>query len=278
MKEFFVVSMQRSGSNWLQTCLNQHTSIRINGELKPSTALTHMSRIKTGDHISHGIMLDRGLYRSCARDMIRRMMAANVGMTDEEANDYTGYIGDRTAYSAVQSLSRFPEQLSYLKVLQEYFPESKKIILVRDVRDVIVSFSVWKTNVRNNLLAFTPRSFLLFLRHIRNWIILNRQWAEDIKKGQDGLIIHYEEIKKDFQGTMGRVFDFMETTYDDSFLDNLRTNFYSIKSSHYRLENKKRGYSFYRKGIVGDWENKFKWPHKAIVQIYLHQINHINSL
>ena len=68
------------------------------------------------------------------------------------------------------------------------------------------------------------------------------------------LLIYYSDMKSNFRKTMKTVFDFLEIEVDEAFIDNLEKKYYSIKSNYYQNENVKRGYAFYRKGLIAHVE------------------------
>ena len=276
MKELFIISSQRSGSNWLHRCLAFHSSILINGELYPSRTLNMFDRLKTGDSVSYNSLKKKNVFKEIAVLSVQRMMSANI---DKDDNNTTigdnGYLADKSAYSCLKSLKKEPEQFEYLKILQKYFPNSKKILLIRDVRDVIVSYSKWD-NGSINLLKCTPISVLYFIRHMSNWYKLHEKWLQDAKGDNNTLIIYYSDMKSAFHNTIEEVFSFLELKVEDNFLNKMYEKYYSIKSKTYEEENIKRGYSFYRKGIIGEWEKEFKWFHKIITSsLYTKGINRI---
>lgn len=267
MRELFVVSIQRSGSNWLQRCLKNYPGLLINGELNPSANLAKLDKIKTGDHVSNALINDMGALQKAGQGLIRYLMRCNVGMTDLDKQDPT-YLCDKTAFPAAASLRKYPEQYQYISLLQKYFPDSKKIMLIRDVRDVIVSYSEWRNEHHKDLLKYSPRSAFYFLRVLRNWCELHEVWFKSIKGDNNFLVIQYSDMKNNFELVMKRVFQFLELDIDDEFIKNIHDKNYDINSKDYKEENEKRGYVFFRKGIEGEWQEKFGFFHKLVFLIF----------
>jgi len=266
MRELFVVSIQRSGSNWLQRCLKNYSGLLINGELNPSANLARIDGIKTGDHISNTLVREKGIVDAAARDFIRSLMRCNLGLTEPDSDPV--YLCDKTAFPATASLGKYPEQYRYISLLQKYFPESKKIMLVRDVRDVVVSYSEWKNEHHKSFLKYTPRSMFYFIRVLRNWCELHEVWIKDISEDTNFLVIQYSDMKNNFDLVMKRVFQFLELEVDNEFIQQIHDQNYSIDSKAYQDENKKRGYAFFRGGREGDWRKKFSLVHKMISYIF----------
>lgn len=279
MNELFLLSAQRSGSNWLQTCLNQHPNIKINGEIYPSRALYLFEQLKTGDSVSNRLLREKGIFHRIACDSIMLMIMTNLEDNNIKLNSDHRYIGDKSAYSCLKSFRKLAEQLKYIRLLQKYFPSSKKILLIRDVRDVIVSYSKWSINSTQNLLRFNMRSLFLFCRYVYNWCSLHEKWISDMRRDQYSLIVYYKNMKIDFESTMRLIFDFLDLKIDDDFIELLYHDFYDIKSRSYQEENKRRDYSFYRKGIAGEWEHTFKWYHRLLTEkIFKGRIEKILSI
>ena len=273
--ELFIVSIQRSGSNWLHRCLAEHDSIRINGELNVSGALVALDSITAGDSVAQEKLTSTGAYKVAAGEYIKYLMRKNIGDSAEE--DFT-YLTDKTAFPCVISLSKHPEQYQYCQLLQNYFPSSKKILIIRDARDVIVSFSEWKKQILGKLLKPTPRSIAFFIRHLRNWCLLHERWISDIEDNSSWLIITYEGMKEDFSATLLSVFNFLDLETDETFIEYLTDKLYKIDSPVYQAENKDRGYGFFRKGAIGEWEEKFSWFHKLIYNMFFKsRINNIQK-
>ena len=260
---FFVISAQRSGSNWLRACLDYHPKIRLRGEIHPSGILTHFDKMQTGDHLSDERMRERGVFQKTGRSTVIELMRYN-NFYPETGNieDFDGYQGDKTAFPCGKSLLKHPEQYEYVKLLQRYFPDSKIILLVRDLPDVIVSYSKWKNGF--NLLGHNPLAWFFFLRHMGNWCKLHARWINDMADNPNSMVLHYNDLKDNFRDTLNGVFDFLMLPADKLIVDDIEAKFFSITGQYYQQENKKRGYAFYRKGIVGEWQQQFKWYQKII--------------
>lgn len=263
LEKLFIISIQRSGSNWLHRCLGQHKEISINGELHISPALLAISQINTGDTVAQHKLKAAKAFKKAAANYVVSLMEAN---TDIKPN--TKILADKSAYPGTISLKRYPEQTKYANVLEEYFPGAKKILLIRDARDVVVSFSEWKAQPLGSLLDLTPKSLFFFIRHLYNWCVLHEKWLDDIEGSDSWLLINYQEMKEHFIDVLEKTFKFLGLETDKDFIDRLERDFYKINSQAYAKENKDRGYGFFRKGEIGEWEEKFSWLHKLIYNIF----------
>ncbi len=276
MKTFFIVSIQRSGSNWLQRCLDYHPQIMVRGEVHPSRFLALVDKMHTGDDISEAVMKEGGIFLEIGRKGVQCMVRANLEANGCNFDYYDGYLADKTAFVCHDSLKSKPEQLQYIKLLCKYFPEAKKILLVRDVRDIIVSVASWKGKAENlRLLSPNPKGYAKYIRYLYNWVTLHERWLTELNDDPNSLIISFEEMKRNFKQVMTQVHDFLEFSIEPYYLEELYSNFYNIKSKLYEEENRKRGYSFFRSGEVGEWRSRFKWYHFPILWLFNQRIHNI---
>ena len=192
-------------------------------------------------------------------------MRANADVSVDEG--FT-YLTDKTAFPSVISISKKPEQCDYAHILDDYFPEAKKILILRNARDVVVSFSEWKKQVIGSLLKAAPRSIAFFMRYLNNWCALHESWLNDVENNPSWLVITYEDMKNDFAGTLKSVFNFLELDANDEFISDLTRKLYGIDNPTYQKENKERGYSFFRKGAIGEWQEKYSWWHKSLYNVF----------
>ncbi|VAW65746.1 hypothetical protein MNBD_GAMMA09-3278 [hydrothermal vent metagenome] len=262
--ELFIISIQRSGSNWLHRCLSEHSMIRINGELNVSMMLQTLDLVRAGDEISELKLKSTGIYKQAAQEYIRLLMRAN---TNASVDDEFTYLTDKSAYPGITSLIKKPEQKQYAQTLNEYFPVAKKILILRNARDVVVSFSEWKKQNIGSLLIATPRSLKFFIRHLNNWCTLHESWLKNIEKNNNWHIINYEDMKNNFSDTLKKTYEFLELEVNEKFISDVTEKWYGINNPVYQKENKERGYSFFRKGDIGEWQEKYAWWHKVIYNL-----------
>lgn len=233
----------------------------------PSEMLATLNKIKSGDHVSERKLRDNDAFRNAACLYVNALMEENLEGLSGKC-DESSYRVDKSAYSCVRSIRKHRVQLEYMRLLQEYYPEAKKILILRDPRDVIVSYSEWKGQRTGPLLNTTPRSLYYFIRHVRNWHKLNMQWLDDSKKDKNCLVVRYEDMKNKFEDVIKEVFGFIGIPVDEKYLEYLKENYYRIDSEKYKKENLDRGYGFFRKGELGEWKTKFKWYHRVIYKFF----------
>lgn len=257
----FIMSVQRSGSNWLHRCLDHHQDITVCGEMGPSRMLALMSKFRAGDREAQAMLVEQGYDLSIPREAVTTLIRANAG------NNNSRLLIDKSAYSAAISHRRYPDKPAYVALLNKYFPDEKKILLVRDARDVVVSFSEWDGQPLGSLLKLTPMSIFRFVRQIRNWCVMHEAWLEGVGENPNWHIVLYENLKTDFSKQIEGVYQFLGFPVTPEFVEEVEDAFYRIDSPRYLQENASRGYGFFRKGGVGEWREKFTLLHRFIYGI-----------
>lgn len=149
------------------------------------------------------------------------------------------------------------------------YPEGKKIYLLRDGRDVLISYYFYQqafiTNPQNktvfatgrqkqdlgavsgNAVAFEPEKYAEFLKtHASEWVRHVRTWP--LVPGI--LTVRYETLKQDFEHELTRIASYLALPPVHS-LSEVREEYVEHSRSLLTGDNR----AFHRKGIVGDWKN-----------------------
>lgn len=143
-----------------------------------------------------------------------------------------------------------------LRLLQEDHPKTKLIAVVRDGRDALVSAwkyealmhdseAPWgaKFKAQKNLIEF------MYTWGVRASAILQASNEDKL------LMIRYEDLHRDFEGTMGKVYDYLGVDSSAYTIAGVKavTDFEKVSGGRQKGEEAK---SVVRKGIVGDWKNE----------------------
>lgn len=167
----------------------------------------------------------------------------------------------------------------------------KTIVMVRDARDVMVSyyfhilyihdnqknikeheFYSKRLNIENAndvetnlpkfiefISTFKPKSFQHFF-HPSDWSNFYKEW----KKQDDVIFVRYEDLLQDTEQTLKKVLKELGVeTIDEEKLKTIVEN-NSFKKLANRNNNEEDRNSFLRKGIAGDWKNYFSEDAKNI--------------
>jgi len=140
------------------------------------------------------------------------------------------------------------------------------IYVVRDGRDVIVSFYYYLNKFRPTDTGRRTR--------LREWIqdmfekarfsrfVATRaaDWANDVRLSlalKPDLVVRYEDLNRNPVETLRDVFSKMNLPVEPQVIDRCVATF-SFERMAGRLKGQEDNKSFFRKGIVGDWTEKFR--------------------
>jgi hypothetical protein len=253
---FFISGCYKSGTNWVQNLLNLHPLVHAVGEFhfdvltRGIRQLTGMSWFIGSEPRLAEVALDG------AELTIRRMMYAAT-----RGKPAATWLGDRTPHAVVPIIRGAPQ-----------------IHIVRDPRDVLVSWSFHHLRLKDpNLMAdafrakaavinasfkadpdgFNPLDGWLgdeaWLRfHARQWADISRLSRQNIpmlrEQGTDILEVRYEELHADLDSQRARLYTFLGLNPSEAAAPSAETK----TLPGFERENRK---SFFRKGVVGDWQN-----------------------
>uniref|UniRef100_A0A8C9PDP2 Sulfotransferase n=1 Tax=Spermophilus dauricus TaxID=99837 RepID=A0A8C9PDP2_SPEDA len=168
--------------------------------------------------------------------------------------------------------------------------KAKVIYLSRNPRDVVVSFYHYSKIARQLKDPGTPDQFLEnFLKgevqfgswfdHIKGWIRMQGR--------ENFLLLTYEELQRDLQGSVQRICEFLGRPLDEEALGSVvaHSTFGAMKAnsmSNYTLLptsllDHRQG-AFLRKGVCGDWKNHFTVAQsEAFDRVYREQMRGVQA-
>ncbi len=178
---------------------------------------------------------------------------------------------------------------------------NKVIYLVRDGRDVLISFYhhqlVWNDknkkevhnvnyhrkevgftdyeNVQKNILSYMKYSYEHKLSKMRrfvfpgNWQEYNSIWLKVAQNNPKVYIVRYEDLLEDAERTLENLIkDFFNKTDIDKERLKAVVQKFSFENQTKRTKGEESTKSFLRKGIKGDWKNYFQEEEKAAFKEY----------
>jgi len=141
-----------------------------------------------------------------------------------------------------------PKNIHEFKAIKKLFKNKVKLVhVVRDGRDVVTSRH-----------PSNPNSY---------WVPIER-WVDDVSKGlkvKDAYIIKYEDITKDTQNALRKLFTFLDIPFDDKILN---PEFYGLNSSD----------AWFGKGKSINTQRIDKWKkveHKQVIDAFMKNKNAI---
>lgn len=260
-KIFFLCGHPRSGTHWMDHVLNRHKHVLIDGEYR-FEALRKATDDLTGS-FWHAAFKEpmKTEAENCFRDSVRRIVGASCARKPDAQ-----WLGDRTP-----------------RVVQSFLPGAPHLLIIRDPRDVIVSWAhqeiknkgfhyisgdydrvlgphreaflkdptYFNTNP-DKLLSYEPWVKQLSGRwrfHMRTDLdIIRRVDAGELPSRIH--VVRYEKIHSDPEGERQRMYAFLGVSPEDAEPLSEATR---SKPGHGREDP----HSIYRKGAVGDWEKYF---------------------
>ena len=156
------------------------------------------------------------------------------------------------------------------------------IYVIRDPRDIVMSYSKWKNNniedtvnflVSNNIMG-TQNTKNRMPEFIYNWKDHYQSWKNFIKV--PNLFIKYEDLLNDIDYEINRIIDFFYQNYNikienkNNKIKNIinSTKFINLKNieSENGFIEKSEHTSFFRKGEKNQWKNKLTKNHLDLIQ------------
>ena len=245
---FFIVGCQKSGTTWVQRLLDGHPDIRCHGEgyfapilmpLLQQAIQTYNQKQKAGD---------LGLFTN---NDLKELLRTAVGLS------FARWVGDAN----VQAIGeKTPENALCMPPLADCFPNAKFIHITRDGRDVCVSG--WFHNQRKAGPNFAKR-FPDLNTYIQYTV--TQHWLPYIQKAQHFGQQHpqryhelsYEDLHTDPVGHTQKLLNFLGMDDSESATNACLTAGSFKKLTQGRTQGQEDNTSFFRKGVIGDWQNHF---------------------
>jgi hypothetical protein len=257
---FFVGGSYKSGTNWVTNLLNLHPKINVTGEFHFEELFQGLDRFTSRSWY----MASKEPLRTVATESIERLVRRSIYAATRDRPGAL-WLGDHT-----------PRQM------REALPGAPRFVVVRDGRDVLVSFAFHLLRARhpdelvpeNRALAqeFVPQFRADPERFKRPsegflgndaWVRKQaRAWAEFLKhdtaeaerlakaNGTRVMWVRYEDLHADLEGRRAEMYRFLGLDAKDAAAPSAETK----TLPGFKQENLK---SFFRKGAAGDWKNYF---------------------
>lgn len=218
---FFLCGHPKSGTNWVGAVLNLHPKVVCRGEFRFEALRRAFDDLERHWwHVAHDEPV-RGEAERCFRETVARLMLA----AGERFNPRAEWVGDRTP-----------------RPLAGYIPGAPQVYVVRDPRDVLVSWAHQEVREGGPLAAAEPHRSALaadraafqadpayfdrrperllasepwvrFLaRRMARHIGADLDFIERIRRGEHDVPLHvvrYERLHADFEGERARLYAFL---------------------------------------------------------------------
>lgn len=255
---FFVCGFGKSGTNWVNNLLNLHPDVRCDGEYFLNVFGWALDQFTNAPHQKgHGEPY-RTIATDAVHDLVRRVLLCNL-----RENPGATVLGDRSP-----------------RGLAEVLPGAPTMWLVRDGRDVVVSYTYhylrlkpefnlrhWGEGIREFFMPYAerynaspPESCYETARDLlgqKRWVgFVAQQWAKRLEQDLEAresypaplLELRYEQLHADTAGELKRMLEFLG-------LDASKAAPIEAGGNTKAGFGSERPTEFYRKGAVGDWQN-----------------------
>ena len=221
---FFIIGSGRNGSTLLGGMLNTHKEIFLPPEqyiLGYSLLKWNLKRHKSWNKISNEIIDDyQETKNTCNWDTSLEPLKKQVLELEKNSKNFSNLIGEIFQFLANKKNSSFslygdqsPITTHFCKELIQEFPLSKFIVLVRDPRDVALSYSKIKNHPARNL-------------NHAIWKWNDSIYMLDFLKRKDpscAIHIKYEDLVAQPKQTLESICGFLNITYSDELLDHSKS-------------------------------------------------------
>lgn len=148
------------------------------------------------------------------------------------------------------------DQINHLARLKLVLPESRRVLIIRDGRDMAISaakFEQYITQRTHFSDLWGVVEFGYWMR-LEQWSHVARQINELVQSGSLYLL-RYEDLSDDFEGTFSRLLDWLDMDSSSAVVAQIKTETSFEKMSGGRSQGQEDVSSNIRKGIVGEWRS-----------------------
>jgi hypothetical protein len=298
---FFIVGHGKSGTTWLSALLNAHPEVLCKGEGRFFNREWHREDLSALE----ARVPPRTLYGalSNSQDLMLWMQRSVWGRNEDPEELLTGLTRAAIDYFLKRELAKRGKRIvgdktpflvgsNVLEEIREIYPEAKVIHIIRDGRDVEVSWMHHRWNratdrggvqvlkpaeaERRDAFYSNPQKVMEigwfdedeFRKTAGLW---NSQVGGAMKDGPQLLGDNYMEVKyesllRDTEAQTKRLLGFLGASCDEESVRRCIRRSSFRKLSKGRKRGQEDSSSFFRKGVAGDWKNYFTEKDKRIFQ------------
>lgn len=258
---FFIAATEKSGTTWMQLMLDAHPEIACRGEgqfvskLAGSLGggLKEYSTFIEG--LNKNVFSETDGFPTFDREDLSHLIRMSAGLLFKkyDIDENVRAVGEKT-----------PGNVRYLQALLSLFPNAKFVLMVRDIRDIIVSGHIHLKRQHGKAGEEPIQGYAKRVAKI---------WAQDVERAQTFMknnkercvFVRYEDLHAQPQATMKPVIDHLGVNTCSEWVDGC------VEAGRFQnlSKGRERGQedinSQFRKGIVGDWQHVLDETARGII-------------
>lgn len=271
--DFFVIGLQKCGSYWATALLNSHPEINCFPSLPQ-----HQSGVGEG----FVFYLLKTIDEDGGKTFERSMPKKHKGFFSDLVSNYKNiprqklYDLFKVRYNKWCNKQRTKkmvgektvEYVFALDVINYCYPNIKKICILRDVKDRIVSFHFHQLRKGQKSEDKISNNFILdYCRRVK------KEYKCLLKYSNGVFCFTYEDMSVNPKNTVNSMIKYLGASCDDNIVNQMivRGSFKNLTSKNKKQNDvsRKRGQelksSHFRKGVVGDWKNHISYEQVKII-------------
>lgn len=221
---FFILANPRSGSSMFRLMLNAHSNVTVPPE--SGFALWYAEKYSELD------VYDKKVYASFVDDVVQAKKFETWGVSRDQLfkiisevqpDSYVGMVN--TVYKTYARIhgkcaNVFGDKNNYyvahIDSIQKIFPNSKKVFLFRDGRDVAVSYkNINQGKIKSDYVPKLNKNIGLIAQE---WAINVKNFLRIMGHDKNSIAIKYEDLITNPKTELSRVFNFLGERFEDQTL------------------------------------------------------------
>lgn len=270
--DYFIIGMQKAGTYWVTALLDSHPEIRC----LPNHVMHNVSKGKTG--ADEGRIFD--ILASVDDDggvALKHSFTLHHGGFFKNIVPLIGKVSRKKLYSAVKKRylewfkfqnpknkpivgDKTTEYVFHLDMIDDFFPKAKKICILRDPKDRVVSWHYHQ--IRKGRKKTKKISDKFILDYLKNRVI--KEYESMLKYKGFIYCFKYEDLHKKIKEVVKKLISYLgaKDISDDTIkciinagsIETLRKKDPTCKYGQNKKEGQRVIFSHYDKGGTGDWK------------------------
>lgn len=258
---FFIAATEKSGTTWMQMMLDAHPEIACRGEGQFVTKLAGSLGGALNDYstfiegLNKNVFSETDGFPTFDRDDLSHIIRMSAGMLLSKYGiaDSVRAVGEKT-----------PGNVRYLQALLALFPNAKFVLMVRDIRDIIVSGHIHLKRQHGKAGEEPIQGYAKRVAKI---------WVQDVERAQVFMeknrdrcvLVRYEDLHANPYKSLSPIIEHIGVVASTEMISSC------IEAGSFKnlSKGRERGQedinSQFRKGIVGDWQHVLDEPTCAVI-------------